>query len=43
LFNDILSAVDVTKHPEKCVKLMSGEMECIPEEVITASFFNAKA
>jgi len=40
LFNDTLSAVDVMKYPENYVKLMSGELECIREEVIMASFLN---
>ena len=40
MFNDFLSAVDVTKHSEKYVKLISGELECIREDVIMASFVN---
>jgi hypothetical protein len=37
-----LSAVDVMKHPENYVKLLSGEMECVREEVIMASFLNTR-
>jgi hypothetical protein len=40
LFNDIFSAVDVMKHPEMYVKMMSVEQEYIREEVIMASFVN---
>jgi len=35
-----LSAVDVMKHTENYVKLLSGEIEYIQEEVIMASFLN---
>ena len=40
MFNDILSTVDVMKHPDTYVKLMSGELECVREEVIMAPFVN---